>query len=337
MNTRVKLDLTYITLLLVALMPLLDVIYPAKLDDVSRAVPIIEKLLLVCALSLYFLKYSKWWWLRTPLGRSVTTLIVVHIIYLVLSSNNYPSDFFKLAKTLIWYLGFFFFLDLGWKQKLSERFIYWYLTIITGLIFVLVLHGVTNEVYFRSGRDYAASNFAYYLAFIFPYIFMFRNVPFRSVILLVVTIGVAVSMKRGTMLAYSLMIMYVMLFGNLKKIGGRQFAILFRLSLVVVLLLVFQEVILRNLGNYVYRFSDIFESTSIYGVGSGRGSLYLLPLERWVNADVFNIAFGFGFNSTPDFYPTTDRLSTTFYAHSDFVMLIHDYGVIGLVLLLAFF
>ena len=93
------------------------------------------------------------------------------------------------------------------------------------------------------------------------------------------------------------------------------------------------------MANYLDKFQDIVNLSegNIDEVGSGRGLLYRLPLERWLTSNPFRFLFGFGFNATPAFYPTTGLLRTEFYAHSDFVMLIHDYGFLGLSILMRLF
>lgn len=326
-------------LLLICSMPLLDTIYPAKLDGVSRVIPITVKLTLLLSLFFYFIRNNKKWWFNEGVGKAISIFIIIHITYFFFTSNHYAGDFFKLSKTAIWYLGFFFFLDIGFKERVSEKVIYRFFLVSIILIFVLVFQGVTNESFFKSNRDYAASNFAYFLLFCMPFMFMFKQVPLRVAIFALISIGVAISMKRGTMVMYAVMVFYLLYFSNLRKIAGKTFSVTFRVLIVCVIILVINKLVLSNFDIYEQKFSDFSEldGGDIYKVGSGRGALYLLPLNRWLDSNVFNFILGFGHNAVPDFFPTTGIISGNFYAHSDFVMIIHDYGLIGLFVLLLFF
>lgn len=328
-----------ILLILIGSIPLLDLIYPAKLEGLSRTVPIITKLILDICLFVYFIRNNKTWWFKNSIGEVITVFLLIHITYLLFSSQSYTKDFYNISKVTIWYFGFFFFMDVGYRSNLSQKNVNRFFTIVTVLLFFLVFFGVTNEAFYATNRDYAASNFAYYLLFVLPFIFMSKNVPYRFLIFILVSIGVGISMKRGTMLMYTIMVQYLIFFSNLKGIVGKRFSKSFRVLVIVIILIVLNQFVFSNFDVFTDRFSDITEAdvNNINKIGSGRGALYSLPLERWVNSNFFHFLFGYGFNATPLFYPTTGILNQKFYAHSDFVMLIHDYGFVGLLILVSFF
>lgn len=331
--------LVYLILLLILGLPLFDTLFPAKVEGVSRTAPILIKLSLVGALFLYFIQNIKLWWFQDSIGQIITLFLIVHLSYLFVSSDEYFTDFYKLSKTFVWYFGYFLFLDFSYKSRINEKWIknFFFLAII--LIAIMVLIQVTNDELFKSNKDYGASNQAYYLLFLMPFLFIFRDVKYRILLFGLIAVCVAISMKRGTMLLFAIMILYMIFFSNMKDIVSKRFSTIFKISVIVILLIVVQQFVLTNLGIYEEKFSDIteFDNENIYAVGSGRGALYLLPLERWIESNLFHFIFGYGFNATPDFYPTTGVLSKGFYAHSDVVMIIHDYGLIGLIILFTLF
>lgn len=339
MREIIKNKFVFALLLLIVSMPMLDVLYPAKIEGVSRTVPIILKLITVLFLTVYFVRNQKKWWFINPIGKIITIFFLIHITYLIVSSQDYLKDLYKLSKVSIWYFGFFFFLDLGYRKYLSQQNINRFFTIVIALIFILVFFGVSNEALFKSNRDYGASNFAYYLLFTIPFLFMSKKVPYRSLIFAIITFGVAISFKRGTMLTYAIMIIYLLFFSNLKAIAGKYFAKYFRLIIVGVIILILFQVVFSNFDNYAHKFQDIteYDGSNINSLGSGRGLLYTIPLERWLNSNFFNFLFGYGFNSTPSSYLLSGIFQKRFYAHSDFVMLIHDYGLVGLSVLVSLF
>ncbi len=74
-----------------------------------------------------------------------------------------------------------------------------------------------------------------------------------------------------------------------------------------------------------------FEDTS----GSGRDNMYAMLVEHWRKAEPQNLVFGFGINSVQRYtgmmYGSEDDRGP--YAHSDWFQLMHDFGLVGIVLL----
>lgn len=333
--------LSILLLVLISTFPLIDLLYPGKVEGVNRTIPILHKLLLLFFLFVYFIKKQKKWWFINSIGKILTIFITIHLFYFLLSSDNYSEDLFKISKTLIWYFGFFFFLDIGFRQQFSLSRLNVFFTITTVFLFFLVFFGVSNELLFKANRDYGASNFAYYLLFILPYLFMNKVVPYRSIIFLIISIGIAISFKRGTIFLYFIMIIYLIFFSKLKEIAGKRLSYFFKLLIILVISGVYYLIVLSNLDNYIDKFSDLtalFITGSLSDdTGSGRGLLYSLPIERWISSNPVNLILGYGFNSAPDYYESTIYFDQKMYAHSDFVMLIHDYGLVGLSILLSLF
>ena len=168
---------------------------------------------------------------------------------------------------------------------------------------------------------------------------MHKNVPFRAAIFTLITVGVVISLKRGAIITYLIMLLYLLFSKNLKLISGKNFANYIRFLIILISFLVIYSLVFTNIDIYIDKFSDFnySDNRDFSRFGSGRGLLYYLPIERWINSNLFNFIFGYGFNATPLFYPTTGLLKASFYAHSDLVMLVHDYGLIGLIIYSTFF
>lgn len=72
--------------------------------------------------------------------------------------------------------------------------------------------------------------------------------------------------------------------------------------------------------------------------GSGRDILYSALISHYLNGSFFNILFGFGVNSVQDytlFYFHSDG-EIGVQAHSDWLQLTHDFGLIGILVMMAF-
>ena len=121
MNKSKLFSLETIIIFLLLLMPVLDLIFPAKIEGVNRILPIVLKSIILFLLIFYFIFFRKNIWFRFSFSRILILFITTHFTYLLISSYAYTNDFYKLSKTLIWVLGYFFFLDLGLRNFLKEK------------------------------------------------------------------------------------------------------------------------------------------------------------------------------------------------------------------------
>jgi hypothetical protein len=64
-------------------------------------------------------------------------------------------------------------------------------------------------------------------------------------------------------------------------------------------------------------------------IGSGRGWFYRVIISEWYNSDMFCLLLGRGFFTVPE---TLERYGVRIYAHSDWLEILHDMGVLGVVL-----
>ncbi|MCK4792144.1 MAG: O-antigen ligase family protein [Desulfobacteraceae bacterium] len=74
--------------------------------------------------------------------------------------------------------------------------------------------------------------------------------------------------------------------------------------------------------------------------GSGRGTIYSVLWSNWVQGDMFNKVFGCGYRAMPRLL-WSELLSSSFngqvairYAHSDWLAVLHDYGLLGVCVLI---
>jgi len=321
-------------LFLVVLMTLLDLIFPAK-RDISRTLPIINQFFLLISLVCYFLINIKRWWFDISLSKVLVWFWLIQLIYLLLTSSNYQADFIKIARTSIWIFGYFFFLDSSFYQRFKAKHLLYIFDLMIFIIFLQVLENSLNTSFYRANRDYGISNQGYFLLFAMPVLFLYRKVPYRNLLLILIMVGALISMKRGAIILLAIQIFYLSFFAQIRQFGGKRFALTFKVLLIISVFALFQFIILERSDIYTNRFENLYNE-DFNEIGSGRGALYTLALEHWYTADLKNVIFGFGYNSTPEFYKTT-FLNQGFYAHSDFVMLIHDYGLIGVTILFFIF
>lgn len=148
--------------------------------------------------------------------------------------------------------------------------------------------------------------------------------PWAFGLVALASVAVIVTLKRGAILAL--------------LIGGFAYAVVSMLissrdrnrlrHLIVIILLM--AVIVGGLvwqwENLQYRMKDFDDPDSM---GSGRGWVYRTILSEWYGSGLFALFFGRGFFTVPD---TLGRYETEIYAHNDWLEVLHDLGLVGVVL-----
>jgi len=81
--------------------------------------------------------------------------------------------------------------------------------------------------------------------------------------------------------------------------------------------------------NISYRMDDVSDPASI---GSGRGSFWRSIFSEWYNSNLLNMIFGLGFFTVES---TTGRYTESIYAHSDWLEILHDFGLVGIAIFIV--
>ncbi len=190
-----------------------------------------------------------------------------------------------------------------------------------------VLLGAVFTIYFMTRADTEAGKnaSAYLLAWCLPLLLAAEKSRGRSALVALAAAAILLTVKRGAMLALGFSsiayaLAYLRLYGSPRA-----------LARVVGFLLVLGAVSLGVLASNWDAVKTRFEDTS----GSGRDNMYAMLVEHWRKAEPQNLVFGFGINSVQRYtgmmYGSEDDRGP--YAHSDWFQLMHDFGLVGIVLL----
>lgn len=163
------------------------------------------------------------------------------------------------------------------------------------------------------------NNSAYYFSALIPFIFLFKRKIFGLFSLILILLFVIQGSKRGA-LVVALLGALIFFCYYLTSIDGKQ-KILKYIASTFILILVAQYLI-----GYFYENIYLIERlTTISDGGSGRDIIYINLIENWMNTDsLINFIFGFGFSSTIEFS------GSGHFAHNDWLELMTNFGIIGL-------
>lgn len=257
---------------------------------------------------------------RFPFGNVLLFYGAVNIIYSVLSVHIVDSLYYS-SRIIFWVFGAVVAYRLTLVGSLSPR-------MLQRTIVATVFVGSAFTIYFmtRPGVEAGQNASAYLLLWCLPFILMHKRSSLDNFVLIMAVLAILLTVKRGAMIglctsfiAYGLV--YLKLFGNAK-----QFLRLIR-ALVVLGIIAFYA-LSANWDDIQTRFQDIS--------GSGRDRVYAMLFDHWANSEPANIVFGFGIQSVQRYtgYMYHGRADASgVYAHSDWLQLMHDFGLVGITFL----
>ncbi|HFN1412867.1 TPA: hypothetical protein ACHBLN_003032, partial [Enterococcus faecium] len=167
-------------------------------------------------------------------------------------------------------------------------------------------------------------NSCYYLLLTVPIVYLFVNPYRKNISFLLISIIILFSMKRTALITLALIIFIELILNvlNKKRISLRRLAFLIPFSLFIAALLIKINKIISSLydNNIFMRF---YSGDTI---GESRGDILKLLLEKiCTNSNIYFILLGQGINSTIYY---TGGLT----AHNDFLEVLFDFGIFGLLL-----
>ncbi len=207
-------------------------------------------------------------------------------------------------------MAFLFFFVLSQKSHISQKQL---IGALVTLFLFTFYWSVTNSLAVTKEYDFLQTNYVYWPICCAPAIFMVHNKKFRWLLIGCVLVGIVISMKRSAVIIAFLVLVFAFL------TRGRNFK---QASYVMVLLFIgyffFNSYFSDNLLAIQDRMSVIISDE-----GSGRLPIYQTV---WTSITSFNageILVGRGFGTI-----TQTGFSN---AHNDFLQVLYEYGIIGVV------
>ena len=281
-------------------------------------------LLVIYALSILSINISY----KSKFNRIINLIFGLIIIQIIISGVFSISALTALSKSLFLFFTYLFFHKVFLTMPLtSKKYIKKFVLFsIISLSLFIVITRIENSS--EITKIYADNN-AYHLLSFMPFIYIL-NFKRKNILLLILTVAIFFSLKRGAILA--LIIALIPLIFNL-DIAKNNIILKWIKNLVFIILSYFViSYVLENFQDIILERTADLSMENTEGIGSGRGIIYSLIFFDWLNSNnIFIYLFGFGYNSVQVFTEVEYGKSLT--AHSDFLNFIHSYGLLGLSLL----
>ncbi|MCY1634887.1 O-antigen ligase family protein [Marinifilum sp. D737] len=254
-------------------------------------------------------------------GPLPNTLIVL-FCYVLLLYSIFSFFFQNVLVSLNVLLSFCFFYYIGYKKQVKEKDLYLFFVltfIISSLKFVFSFMRDLSE--YGDVAGLGGDNLGYMLAILFPAFILFARKKMSIPIIIIAFLLILFSRKRGAIIAVSLP--FILLMYSFFKMKSRNILVKGLKILIIMAVLV-------GLYNVLLNYYDIILGRFESGDGtSGRALLYMTVFKGWYNSEsILEILFGHGFYSTTII--TKEKFGIALYAHSDWLELIYDFGLIGL-------
>ena len=252
-------------------------------------------------------------------------LITVYALY----KRDLANELYYVIRILFWILGTIFVYRMLLFKMLSKKLLMRTINIITLIYFVMVLFSMLN-----TSCQFSQNISIYVLLWCFPFLMIQDKSSIRSILIIFVYLAIPLAFKRGAMLALVFSsVAYLIcsfLMNRTIKSGFKTFSLFIALTLVIILSI---SVVAKVRSDFFAR--RVADLDNMQEIGSGRGTFYSVVLDHHLEALNFapiNFFFGFGSRSAQKTICTYYGLpyQEGAYAHSDWLQLLHDYGLIGL-------
>lgn len=243
--------------------------------------------------------------------------------------NKEVHAYVYLQNALNSFLPFFVFYRFYNSGRLSGRRIAVYLFLFLATTFIRYFYSIyaflESQMLSGGSRTEFTNNLGYTFLSLIPYIFFLRRILPRYILLGVLIVFIIACMKRGAILIGGVSAMWFLLsqIKHSRGIGRKTLAIIFMCAIVGVATWYVMDM-LANSDYFVYRLNKTLEGNS-----SNRDTIYSNLFKEIIDdPSLLHWLFGRGANSTV--------LIAGNYAHEDWLELMTNNGIIGVVLGISF-
>jgi hypothetical protein len=257
--------------------------------------------------------------LKFHFARPLKFLLLVYLTY-VFFSDQLISNLYTSAKLILWVVAAFYFNILFSlnviSQKILTRFV----------VSVAVIMSLLNILARLTVQELTGINgYSYALVWLLPILFTLKKSKIWYIVFTLVLLSILYSIKRGAIISLIVSIIFYYLNEFFLTKNSKPIIRLFFISVLLGLISYFAY--MQN--------QDVFEQRFADKSGSGRDKLYEKIFNGWAESNNLSVYFfGKGVNSVQKFTKTFRRGARGIYAHSDWMQLLYDFGILGIILIL---
>lgn len=265
---------------------------------------------------------------RLPCEKALLFFVAFNLLHFFISFLWKSPSYTQIGNILCALLPLSLFVCLSQKEVMTDRFIT-VMGIVLLITAVLQYYNYSRMAIIRSGVDEdtdITNNASAAMLMLLPMLFLMKNPIQKWITLFVCLFFILSSAKRGNILA-AVIPSVLFVYSMLKESRHSGIKIFIVLAFIVAGSIMTYRWIENN-DYLLYRIEKAREGNS-----SGRDEIYAGAWHAWYDSDSFaNQLFGVGFDGILKLESTKHR-----HAHNDWLEVLVDYGLLGVVLYLAVF
>ena len=314
-------------------------LYMFHWQEVGPAFPVLNSLSNVflgfnLLLSIYFSFVFLTKYRQKPLYKTLNLLLASLVIYgffsyierdyVGINGVKIKSGTYMIAalRTFLPIYTCFIFTKLGYITSKTIRF-WFFIFFIQSINIYIISRSVDLGLEMYDLDQMRTNNRGYLFVSLFPLLFFFKEKPvFQYVCITIMLFLTIISVKRGAILTISLATICFFLHQFSKVSYSKKI-----LAVFVFAILIIQG---SNFVENLYESSNVFQTryeSTMEGSSSGRDVIAANLLEIYLSSDIRHVIFGFGADGT---------LGFGLYAHNDWLEILFNQGIVGLVLYFFF-
>ena len=277
-------------------------------------------LFVICILDPKTWRTGKHFFLALPL----IALSFLFVTYALLEENIAAGLYYS-SKIVFWIVGTTFVYRMLLMKYLRLNHIYKICYFVVLIYSIMICY-----VFFNPLRQFSQNISIYVVVWCVPLLSMGINKFFNKFFIGLAIVCIFLSFKRGAMLATILSFFCYLAIYFVTNSSFKNAVKIFSLVLSFIFILFISLAIIKNDRPEFFekRISDIVNKDK--AIGSGRGAFYPYIFSNYISSfsrSTFNFFFGFGSRSV-------ENLTGGMYAHSDWLQLLHAYGIFGFFVLI---
>lgn len=182
---------------------LLDLIYPAKGENVSRVVPVVGRSIFMLLTIIYVIIVRVINPIKTTKSYTANSLVALFFLFLVIPvfhPSTLIQHFNYLIKIIYWFFCYWFFYNSLVRESIEEKKINLFVKFAVVIYFLVVIRDFINVDLWSGSKEFFVSNNSYILLKLLPLVLYFNN-KYKNILLFIILIGIIFSFKRGAILA----------------------------------------------------------------------------------------------------------------------------------------
>jgi len=316
---------------LLILASLVDWLFPSNQENIAgRIIPHILRctillFLFVTCIACHSAKRP----FRSAIIKCAALFAVMFLMHFIARADLNYILVLTFAKHVYWILGLVVFYQMALENVITLK----HISVIASLSILLIgIHSIRE--WFITGTLYRNGD-AYLILWFLPLVFLTRKLKISSILLVTVAIfAIVFTMKRGAIIAMlSSMAVFVAVSVRISPKEAKKYLLLFCL-----VILICSVIFIWRWEDTVLRWQGRHEDDTLVFLTSGRSGYYSVVLRGWLEGDIFEKTFGAGFYAVGDLLrkKTLHNHGPYMYAHSDWVEILFDYGLVGTALFVCF-